>query len=263
MTRVLDAHASSPATPRRAEAEVRAAVAFLTRIRVAPTIPDLTGAAAFGLVGALVGLVGAAAVLVVGGAAPLAGGALAVGAIALVTGALHLDGLGDTFDALAAPTPDAAEGARRDPRLGAAGVVAVGTVLILDAALIGELIATAGTVATALACVVAASISRAVAVLTAWLHRGAARPGGAAWFASRLKPTTAAMAAGTAVVVAGASALVTGSAAIVAGALAGAVLGLLGSAALVRARRGLDGDGIGASVEIAFAAVLLVTVLVA
>jgi hypothetical protein len=47
------------------------------------------------------------------------------------------------------------------------------------------------------------------------------------------------------------------------GAAGGSLLALGGSVAIVRARGGLDGDAIGASVEIAFAAVLLVTVLVA
>jgi adenosylcobinamide-GDP ribazoletransferase len=263
VTRTLHAGTTTTSAPRRAEAEVRAAIAFLTRVRVAPTIPDLTGAAAFGLVGALVGAVGAAAIVLVGGAAPLAAGALAIGALALVTGALHLDGLGDTFDALAAPTPDAAEDARRDPRLGSAGVVAIGTALIVDAALVGELISTAGIVATALTCVTAAGASRAIAVLTAFVHRGVARPGGGAWFASRVTPASAALATATAAAVALGSALAVGSPAILVGVAGGAFLGLVGSAALIRARGGLDGDGLGASVEIAFTAVLLVTMLVA
>jgi adenosylcobinamide-GDP ribazoletransferase len=263
VTRTLDARAAVVSAPRRAEAEVRAALAFLTRVPISPTTPDRTGAAAFGLVGALVGVVGAVAVVIVGSAAPLAAGALAVGAIALATGALHLDGLGDTFDALAAPTPDAAEDARRDPRLGSAGVVAVATALIVDAALIGELMAAAGIAATALACVTAAATSRAIAVLTALAHRSVVRPGGGAWFATRVTPAAVVLAVGTAAAVALGAALAAGSPAILVGAVGGALLGQIGSAAIIRARGGLDGDGLGASVEIAFAAVLLITILVA
>jgi adenosylcobinamide-GDP ribazoletransferase len=232
-------------------AEIRAAFAFLTRIPVAPTDADLTGAAAFGLVGALVGVVGGVLVLVVGQSAPLAAGALAVGAVAIVSGALHLDGLGDTFDALAAPSA-AAEDARLDPRLGAAGVVAIGTVLIADAALVGQLAGAADVMTAALACLTAAAASRAVAVVTAWVHRGQTRPGGAAWFATRLRPASVALATVAAASVAIAAALVAGAPALMIGAAGGSVLALGGSIAIVRARGGLDGDGIGASVEIAF-----------
>ena len=58
----------------------------------------------------------------------------AIAILALSTGALHLDGLADTADALAASDPTTAERARRDPAVGAAGAAAVVLVLMLDAA---------------------------------------------------------------------------------------------------------------------------------
>jgi len=245
---------------RRAEAEVRAAIAFLTRLPVATTSTTI-GASAFGLVGAVIGAIGALAVLVVGGAAPIAAGALAVAAMALVTGALHLDGLGDTADALAASTPEAAERARLDPRLGAAGVVAIGVALVLDASLLGALIERIGLAGAALVCVTAASASRAVVVLTAWTRRDRTRPGGGAWLVSHLTVTAVAVTTGTALLVAVVSTAVAASLAVAIGAVVGCVVGVLGATWLVRLRGGLDGDGLGATVELSFAAILLAIVL--
>jgi adenosylcobinamide-GDP ribazoletransferase len=265
--------------PRRAEAEIRAAIAFLTRIPVAPTTPTstvtnrspvdtpaaatmATGAAAFGLVGALVGVVGALAIVLLGGTASTAAGALAVAAMALVTGALHLDGLGDTADALAAPTPEAAELARVDPRLGAAGVVAVATVLIVDAALLGALIGRIGLLGAGLTCIGAASCARASAVVLAWSQRRSVRSGGAAWFAAHLTVADVVIAVTSAVVVGLGAAVLAGSAAVAIGAAVGSVAGGAVATWLARARRGLDGDVLGATVELSFAAILIATVLV-
>ena len=147
----------------RVGAEITAALALLTRIPVGAQSSDTGGAAAFGLVGALVGTLGSVAILLVGDAAPLAAGGIALAMMALVSGGLHLDGLADTFDALAAPSREAAESARTDPRVGAAGAAAIAIMIVVDAALLAALMAGAGILIAALACITAASASRAVA----------------------------------------------------------------------------------------------------
>src|SRR5258705_12893498 len=141
-------------------AEVLAAIAFLTRVPVRAPPREVTGAAAFGLVGCLVGIAGAAALLLVGERAPLAAGGLAVTALAFVSGAFHLDGLADTADALAAPSPEAARRARRDPRVGAAGAAAIAVTVLVDASLLASIVASAGRLTAALACLIAAAGSR-------------------------------------------------------------------------------------------------------
>ena len=256
-----------------AEAEVRAALAFLTRIpaatgartRGARTPRDVgihaatTGAAAFGLVGALVGAAAAAAVVLVGGAAPFPGAVLAVGGVAVLSGGLHLDGLADTADALAVGDPDRAETARRDPRVGAAGAAAIATIVMLDAAVVASLIAGDGAEFAAASCIVAGAGSRAFAALTPLLARGRVRSdGSAAWFARGVTPVATSVALGSALVLGLGFAVVVGNAALVVGlvaalAIAGCIVELL-----IRLRGALDGDGIGAAVELSFATILLV-----
>ena len=79
-----------------------AAIALLTRVPVRTDGHAPAGAAAFGLVGAVLGLAARSALLA--GAAPLPGAVLALAVLAIASGALHLDGLADTADALVAPT---------------------------------------------------------------------------------------------------------------------------------------------------------------
>ena len=253
--------------------EPRAAVALLTRLPVAThdrSGGDLdrpsavrTGAAAFGLVGAGLGLVAAAPVLLLGAALPLLAGALAILTLAVVSGALHLDGLADTADALAAPDPAAAERARRDPRVGAAGAVAVVGALLVDVAAVAGTADLAGPTIAALALVVAASGSRAAAVVLARTGTGAepahGTPGGAgfgAWFAARVVRWDVAAALGSAAVAALAFAVL-GSVPASLAAVVGAAAGFGLSLAVVRIRGGLDGDGLGAGVELVFAATLV------
>jgi len=253
--------------------EPRAAVALLTRLPVAThdrSGGDLdrpsavrTGAAAFGLVGAGLGLVAAAPVLLLGAALPLLAGALAILTLAVVSGALHLDGLADTADALAAPDPAAAERARRDPRVGAAGAVAVVGALLVDVAAVAGTADLAGPTIAALALVVAASGSRAAAVVLARTGTGAepahGTPGGAgfgAWFAARVGRWDVAAALGSAAVAALAFAVL-GSVPASVAAVVGAAAGFGLSFAVVRIRGGLDGDGLGAGVELVFAATLV------
>jgi adenosylcobinamide-GDP ribazoletransferase len=266
------------AWPRRVLAEVMAAVGFLTRLPVgvaAAANPERTGAAAFGLVGAAVGAVGAMALLVLGDRAPLAAAGLAVGAMAVVSGALHLDGLADTTDALAAPNAAASNRARKDPAVGPAGVAAIAIVLVIDVGLLETLAGgagggavVAGPILAALASIVAAAGSRALPVLAVVL----ASPGGTSsgapsheglggWFAAHTGRWSALLATGSAVAVAVAASVASGRPAFVLGAVGGIAIGVLLAGWLAILRKGLDGDALGAIVEVGSAAILLVIVL--
>jgi adenosylcobinamide-GDP ribazoletransferase len=241
-----------------------AALALLTRIPVR-TDGARTGAWAFGLVGAVLGLAAAAPVLVF---APLPGAVLALAILAVASGALHLDGLADTADALAAPTAEAAERARKDPRAGAAGVVAIVIVLGLDAAALAQAAGRSpGIAAAALVAVTAAS--RAAATVAPFAA-GTVRPGFGRWFADRTSPREALIAVVSAMGVAVAAALVVRAIALFAvapstvaalsPAIAGVIAlagGALAAAIVGRLRNGLDGDGCGAVIELSFAAGLL------
>ena len=253
-----------------------AAVGFLTRLPVgvlAVAKPERTGAAAFGLVGATIGTVGAMALLVLGDRAPLASGGVAVGAMAIASGALHLDGLADTADALAAPNAAASNRARKDPATGPAGVAAIAIVLVIDVGLLATLAGgtavgpvVAGPVLAALACIVAAAGSRALPVLAVVLASPGGRSSGAhdglgTWFAAHTGPWSAVAATGSAVVVALAASVASGQPAFVLGAIGGIAIGVLLAGWLAVLRKGLDGDALGALVEIGFAAILLVIVI--
>ena len=265
------------AWPKRVLAEVTAAVGFLTRVPVgglAAADPDRTGAAAFGLVGAAVGTIGAMALLVLGDRAPLAAGGLAVAASVVVSGALHLDGLADTADALAAPNAAASNRARKDAAAGPAGVAAIAIVLVIDVGLLATLAGgtpggsvVAGPVFAALAWIVAAAGSRALPVLAVVLvsqrrtSSGApAHEGLGGWFAAHTGRWSALLATGSAVAVALAASLASGRPAFVLGAVGGIAIGVLLAAWLAILRNGLDGDAFGAIVEVGAAAILLVIV---
>ncbi|MEX2011169.1 MAG: adenosylcobinamide-GDP ribazoletransferase [Chloroflexota bacterium] len=236
---------------------LRAAVGLLTRFPVTAGA-SLSGAAAFGLVGAALGCAAAFPVLLLGGAAPLAAGALSIGVAALASGALHLDGLADTADALAAPDPRRAEEARKDPRIGAAGAVAVTVSLLIGASLVAALIDLAGEPRAAVALIVAFAGSRAAAAASAPLARGRVRatPSGG-WFAAHTGPKAALIAVGTAIATAVVGAIAIGDPRLVAGLGLGLVAGALLTEWLIRRRDGLDGDGIGMIVEVTFGAILL------
>ena len=126
-------------TPKRATRSVRAELAaglsLLTRVPVA-TSTDATGAATFGAIGAMTGAAGAIPVLALGTVVPSVAGIAAIAVMVAISGALHLDGLADTADALVAPTEDAAERARRDPRAGPAAVATIVVALVADWSLI-------------------------------------------------------------------------------------------------------------------------------
>jgi adenosylcobinamide-GDP ribazoletransferase len=240
--------------------DVRAAAGFLTRLPVGAADRDAAGAGAFGLVGAGIGLLGAVPLVVLGRPVPLVAAVLAVAVIVLVTGAVHIDGLADTADALAAPSPDAAERARNDPRLGSGGVATMTLALALGIACLATL-AAQDRVLAAVTVVVAATVSRSAAPVAAlaWSRTGRAttsESGGAgAWFVRLVgSPEIAAVVATSLVAVAAGTVLAGPAIALgsVAGIAAGAAIG-----AWVLLRRGqLDGDGYGAVIELVFVAIL-------
>jgi len=241
-----------PSPPR----ELAAAVAFLTRLPVPGRwlAGERTGAAAFGLIGAGIGVVAALPLALIGQTHPGPAAIAGLAILAILSGALHLDGLADTADALAAPA-GAADRARQDPRAGTAGVVAVVLVLLLDAAILTELASDDGRLA-AVALVAAAAASRAGATVAALLA-GPGRAGGrlGAWFVMRVRPADAVIAIATTAAIALAAAFVAG-ASVAGGVIAGSAIALGIGAVIVRLRRQLDGDGFGALVELTLSAVL-------
>jgi adenosylcobinamide-GDP ribazoletransferase len=256
----LPAAASRRPTPAR---ELTAAIAFLTRIPVrvpAGSMPS-TGAAAFGAVGLMLGIAASLPLVLAGPAHSLlaATGALAV--LAALSGGLHLDGLGDTIDALAAGSARA-EQARTDPRAGAAGVVAIVLVLVLEVAALGELAADGGLIAPA--AVLAATVASRVAAPVWAVGPGARRTGTSglgSWFSAETRPAAALVAIASGLLVLAVLVSAVGPRILLAagaGALAAAVLGSL----VIRARGQLDGDGYGFVIETTFAAILVAAALV-
>jgi adenosylcobinamide-GDP ribazoletransferase len=238
--------------------ELVAAVTFLTRVPVASrgARRSRTGAAAFGLVGTALGLAAAVPLLVAGGAHPLPAAIISVGILALLDGGLHLDGLADTFDALAAPG-GVAERARTDPRAGTAGVVAIVVVVGLQAAALAELAGRSGLIA-GITLIAAMTVSRAAA--PAWavtVGRRVAPPDGlGAWFAEATSIGAASVAIVSAIVVTLVGVELAGPVVAVAVG-AGTVVSVLIGAVVVRLRRQLDGDGYGTLIETSAVAVLL------
>jgi adenosylcobinamide-GDP ribazoletransferase len=212
-----------------------------------------TGAAAFSFVGAGLGLLAALPVLAIGRQQPLLAGALATALLALLTGALHLDGLADTLDGLAAVSPRAAARARKDPRVGPAGAAGLILVLLVETVSIAALARIPQAAAWAL--VVAGAASRGTTAASApWMPRDTT--GFGAWFARGTSRPEAVVAAITATGIA----VLSPAPGKVAGA-AGALVGI-GTLILLGRRFGVvSGDVFGASIELSFAAVLVTEVL--
>jgi adenosylcobinamide-GDP ribazoletransferase len=237
---------------------LRAATAFLTRIPVADPGP-LTGAPAFGLVGGLIGSAGAIPILLLGDAAPTIAAILAVGAVTALSGAIHLDGLADTADALVAVGPDAAERARKDPAIGTAGAVSLILVIGLDVAALAAVLASAGSIVAALTCVVAAAVSRAVPPAVARVApRSMTSSGLAASFGARVTTRDVAVGLATAAAIALSVALAAERAELLVAGIAGVAIGIGASVELARVRHQVDGDLLGAGVELAQAGCLVV-----
>jgi len=235
-----------------------AAVAFLTIVPVGRAVAlgpaDVArGAAFFPLVGAGVGAaVGAVAVGLAGPLPALAAAALAVATGAVLTGAMHLDALADTADALGARSRAAALQIMRDPRTGSFGAVA----LTLDLLAKASALATGGVVLPAL---VAGAASRATAPALALALPAARTDGSGAELVSRSGPTAAVIAAALALAVGVAAAGRTGLAVCATAVVGAAAVGLV-----ARLRfGGVTGDVLGAAVELAETAGLLVAVALA
>jgi adenosylcobinamide-GDP ribazoletransferase len=258
---------STPAGPAgllpRGAADLRAATALLTRVPVGTRPTSGTGSRSFAIVGGLVGAAGFVPIALFGAAVPSVAAILALAVMAVLSGGLHLDGLADTTDALVAAGPDAAERARRDPRIGPAGAIALVLTLGLEAASLTQLVARAGVLAAGIVCVVAASAARVVPVVLSRLERGQAGVSGlGAWFAARITSRDAVVATSTGVVVSIVGALAASTPTVAAVGIAGLIAGLGLGIWLVRVRGQLDGDVLGASVELALAAALVAAVVV-
>lgn len=247
---------------------VRGALGLLTRIPVGAVVPDRPGAAAFGLIGAAIGGLGAVPLVLLAGFAgePWLGAIAAIALMTLTTGALHLDGLADTADALLAPDPDAAERARKDPALGPGGAIALIVALGAEVAALASVGGSAPGIAGASLVAIAAA-SRVVPLVATRLTRPSAEGTGLGrWFSDRISTADVVVALGSAVlIVAGmslAASLADGApagTALAAGTGIGALLGLGATAAIASMRGGLDGDGMGASIELSTALGLVAT----
>jgi adenosylcobinamide-GDP ribazoletransferase len=243
---------------------VRSAVALLTRFPVATAETDSPGAAAFGLVGAGVGLIGAIPYTVVAGtlAEPWLGAIAAIATMALVTGALHLDGLADTADAVMAVDLEASERARKDPHVGTGGLVAIVLVVTAEIAALVSL-APGGATRGAMVLIVVASASRVVPVLVTLgigratdlttTHLGA-------WFADHVTSIHAATALVSAAIITVALTVI-GGLVVPLAAIAALLGGTAAGGAIVALRGGLDGDGMGAAVELSVVIGLVAAVL--
>jgi adenosylcobinamide-GDP ribazoletransferase len=244
--------------------ESMAAVGFLTRIPLGQGVIDRPGAAAFGVVGAVLGAVAALPLLALGVLAhePLLGAVIAMAVIALLSGAMHLDGLADTVDALLAPDPATAERARKDPAVGPGGLVAVVLVLLAEVAALASIAATDPALS-AWTLVVAAGLARVAPVVLVRSARLEPRPGGlGAWFARGVTPVDVTIGVATAGGLVTTLALATDPLFARASLVGGAVGIALGWVLSAR-RGGADGDSLGASVELTFAAILVAVALVA
>ena len=248
----------------RAARTVRAAFALLTRLPVSSADDSSSGAAVFPLVGVVVGAVGAVPLVLAGASQPVLASLLAIAAMAILTGVLHLDGLADTADALAAPYAAAAERARKDPAVGPGGVAALVVVLAIEvAALVGLTTAGGGWLAAA-ALVVGTTVARTTPVLAVLAAPGRVPADGfAGWFARRVGSLDGVVALVLAVAVTAVVGLAAGSTAVVLGGIAGASVGLVVAAVIVSLRGQLDGDGLGAIVELTCAAALTAAALAA
>lgn len=123
--------------------QLRTALGFLTPLPVGTAVPDAGTATWFPFVGA--GLGGVVALVWWGAGEafpPVVAAALVVAADLLLTGALHLDGLADSADGLLAHKGvdrDRRAAIMRAPDVGAFGVAAVVTVLLLRLATVASM----------------------------------------------------------------------------------------------------------------------------
>jgi adenosylcobinamide-GDP ribazoletransferase len=208
-------------------------------------------AAWFPLVGLGLGLVLAAAQWVAGRLfPPLLVALLAVAAWKILTGGLHLDGLADCLDGLAAPDAEQRLAIMRDSRIGAFAAVGLILLLLLDVAALAEMAEDRRW----RALLVAPAVARATPPVLARVFPPARADGQGATFQANVGRVAPALGLGLACAVA---VLVLGWAGVVAAA-AGMLAALCVGAALSRRLGGITGDVLGAGVEVAELAVLLV-----
>lgn len=255
-----DARSTITTPLRRLAGDLAAALALLTRLPVSQALVVGTGARSFPVVGALVGGVAGVPLAMIGDGWPFLASGFALATMAILTGAIHLDGLADTADALVAVGPGAAERARRDPAVGAGGIVALILVLLLQYAALGELIMQIGGMAAAGACVVAGAVSRSMPVVVASWFRGRTGASGlGAWFTTTSGWLDALIATLVGLVIVGLAAALFEDPWLIGGAAIGMGAGGLISVGLVRIRHQVDGDGLGSIVELTFLATLVGT----
>jgi adenosylcobinamide-GDP ribazoletransferase len=244
--------------------ESRAAVGFLTRIPLGRRVLDRPGAAAFGIVGAVLAAIATLPYLALAGLAqePLLGAVAAVSVVTVLSGAMHLDGLADTADALLARDPTAAERARKDPAVGPGGLGAVVLVLLAEVAALAS-IAASDVALGAWTLVAAVGVARVAPLILVLSSRKEPRPDGiGAWFARNLSDADVTIAVATAGALVTMLALAT-SPLHARAALVGSAVGLAMGWLVADRRGGPDGDSLGASVELTFAAILVAVAIVA
>ena len=237
-------------------------------------VPDRTTAAAAMAwapgVGLLLGVIASAILLVVDhplGAGPLTAAALALASLALLTRGLHLDGLADLADGLGSgqPAPIALDIMRRSD-IGPFGTVTLILALLIQFAALGH--AESAGPGRGPAALIAAVITGRLA-LTWACRRGvpAARPDGlGALVAGTVRPAIAAAATLAAITAAIAAVLISARATseplgwtLPLAVAAGLAAALAVERHVVRRLGGITGDVLGALVETATAACLLVT----
>jgi adenosylcobinamide-GDP ribazoletransferase len=172
--------------------------------------------------------------------------------------------LADTADALVAPYPAAAERARKDPAVGPGGVAALALVLATEVVALAGLASGGGGWLAGAALIVAATVARTVPVIAVLLAPGRVPPDGfSGWFARRVGHVDGVVAVVLAGALTAVVALAAGSVVVALGGAVGVIAGLVVAGAIVSLRGQLDGDGLGAIVELTFAAALIAMALAA
>ena len=246
--------------PARSLRAVAAAIAFLTRIPVGRLVLDADdvarGAALFPLVGAGIGAaVGATAAGLDAELTVLLAAAAAVTLEALLTGAIHLDALADTADGLGAGTKERALEIMRDPAVGSFGATALALDLLVKVAALAAVAADSRAI---LAVVAAFALGRA-APLTLALALPYARPGSGSGLVVTERAARASLVVGIALAL-GISVVALGLRGLALAAGAGLACLVVGFVA--RRLKGVTGDVLGASTELATTAALVAAVVV-
>ncbi len=249
---------------------LRLCLGTLTVLPTAPPARLTSGRAATAMVlapaaGVLVGLA-AGGVTVVASAVGLPGlvcGVAAVATGAAATRALHLDGVADTADGMAAiphgGDPQRALDVMRRGDVGPAGVVALVLLVVSQAGLIGELSQAHSGWRLLVTVVLAWAVSRAVLPLLCSRLFAAARPGGLG--AAVLRTVPLPMAAGVTMLVLLVAALTAGWPA-AAGTAVSLAAGVAVAAGVARRIEGLTGDVLGAAVEVTLVVALAAATLI-